>query len=196
MSKHPPIFNERDALIRSSTGDSRAFKLIFDHYNSRVYTFALKYLKSTQQAEEATQEIFLKLWEKGESLSDIVDLDNYIFTISRNHSFDQLRRMKIRSKLMVALPNHDDYTNETEETIMLHDTRRILEEAIVQLPPQQKRVYQLCHQQGLKYEQAAAQMNLSAQTVHRHMKLALRFLRNYLKQHTELGILIVFLKLF
>ncbi len=191
------LLNNRDALIRSADGDSHAFKLIFDAYRARVYTFALKYLKSSQQAEEVVQEVFLKLWKKGSSLAEIHDLDHYLFTIARNQSLDQLRRMKIRAKYAIPIPeNYDGSTNDTEETVLLHDARRLLNEGIDKLPPQQKRVYQLCHQEGLKYEQAAEQLNLSAQTVHRHMKLALRFLRNYLKHHTNLGVLLVVFKLF
>jgi len=197
MSEIPADFDEQDALARSARGDSRAFKFIFDAYQSRVYTFALHYLKSDQQAEEAVQEVFLKLWRKGSDLAGIGDLQQYIFIIARNHALDCLRRNKVREKLHTPLPAAEEpFTNNTEEAILLRDTRRILEEGIARLPPQQQRVYQLCHQQGLTYSQAAQKLAISEQTVHRHMKLALRFLRDYLNKHGVSGVLLLLLKLF
>lgn len=190
-------FDERDALARAAAGDEHAFRLIFDAYHRRVYTFVLRYLKSTTLAEEAVQEVFVKLWRQGPSLAAIDDLQQFIFTVTRNHALDCLRRMKVRDHIQVPLQaNHDAAVTDTEDTVMLNETRRILAEGIEKLPPQQQRVYQLCHQQGLTYNQAAKQLSLSEQTVKRHMKLALRFLRKYLETHGVAGILWVVLRLF
>ncbi|MFC3198631.1 RNA polymerase sigma-70 factor [Parapedobacter deserti] len=190
-------FNEEEALARSADGDHAAFRLIYDYYSPRVYHFALKYLKSKEQAEEIVQEVFLKLWKCGKSLSTIKDLDHYLFILSRNQAFDQLRLQKTYARHTDTFTaRYDDRTNNTEETIFLGETRRILDEGVAKLPPQQKRVYQLCHQRGLKYDEAAAQLNLSPQTVHRHMKLALRFLRTYLQNHADLAVLCIVFYLF
>src|SRR5690606_31195603 len=197
MSETFPDVDEKDALARAAQGDQRAFKLIFDAYQPRVYTFALHYLKSAHQAEETAQEVFVKLWRQGVAMAEIDDLQQYIFTMTRNHALDCLRRNKVRENIRIPLQdNHDAATTDTEDTIMLHETRRILEEGIARLPPQQKRVYRLCHQQGLTYRQAAQQLSISDQTVQRHMKLALRLLRNYLERHGVIGILLLVLKLF
>lgn len=197
MSETLPDFNEREALDRSARGDQRAFKLIFDAYQPRVYTFALRYLKSGHLAEEAVQEVFVKLWRKGAALAEVNDLQQYIFMATRNHALDCLRRRKVRENIDVPMHDgRDAATTDTEDTILLHDTRRLLEEGIAKLPPQQQRVYRLCHQQGLTYSQAAQQLSLSDQTVQRHMKLALRFLRNYLEKHGAAGILLLVFKLF
>ncbi len=197
MNRLGADLDEREALIRSAQGDERAFKLIFDSYQPRVYTFALHYLKSSQQAEDAVQEVFLKLWRKGVTLIDIDDLEKFIFTIARNHALDRLRRDKVKARLQTQLAaDNEPATNETEESILLHETRRILTEGVDRLPPQQKKAYQLCHQEGLKYSQAAQEMGISEQTVHRHMKLALRFLREYLKKNGQLGIMLLLLKIF
>src|SRR5690606_39158387 len=162
-----------------------------------VYTFALRYLKSTHLAEEAVQEVFVKLWRKGSTLSEIDDLQQYIFMITRNHALDCLRRRKVRDNIHVPLlDTHDATSTDTEDTILLHDTRRLLEEGIAKLPPQQQRVYRLCHQQGLTYHQAARQLSISEQTVKQHMKLALRFLRNFLQKNGAAGIVLLVLRLF
>lgn len=196
MIKKPQI-DESALLARAGMGDEAAFKIIYNAYNAQVLTFADKYLKSRQLAEEVMQEVFLRLWNLKEKLNDIQDLENYILTITRNKAFDYLRKLKRDLRYIEPMGvNRDVAENITEESILLEDTRKVLKNGIEQLPAQQKLVYQLCHQEGLKYEEVAARLGISPQTVHRHMKLALKSLRNYISQHTDLTILLIILKLF
>jgi RNA polymerase sigma-70 factor (ECF subfamily) len=72
--------------------------------------------------------------------------------------------------------------SEMQETIFLSDDhQQILNRALDQLPPQQKLVYSLCHQQGLKYEEVAFQLKISRLTVKTHMQQALRAIRSFIK---------------
>ncbi|MEQ7802066.1 RNA polymerase sigma-70 factor [Pedobacter sp. ASV1-7] len=197
MANIPEILPDEQRLLKQiAEGDAYAFRSVYDHYHRRVYTFSLKYVKSEAQAEEIVQEVFMRFWLMGSRVTEIKHLGNYLLTIARNRAMDAMyrRQLEIRADLRMG----DDWKeihNDTEELILLNDTRKVLLDAVELLPPQQKRVYQLCHQQGLKYEQVASELGLSQQTVQRHMKLALRFLRNYLREHTDVAALIVIFKL-
>lgn len=192
-----PVIDEKHLLARTSQRDESAFKIIYDAYQSQVLTFAFKYLKSRQLAEEVTQEVFLKIWNLGAKLNDINDLENFLLTVTRNRAFDALRQLKREVRYIEVIGESDDAgENSTEEAILLNDTRQLLERGIDLLPPQQKQVYRLCHQQGLKYEEAAKELGISPQTVHRHMKLALKSLRSFMAKHTDLSILLIILKIF
>lgn len=197
MANRPDILpDDQHLLIQMATGDEYAFRSVYDRYHRKVYTFALKYVKSELQAEEIVQEVFMRLWQMGARVTEIKHLGNYLLTIARNRAMDAMyrRQLEIRADLQMG----DDWKeghNDTEELILLNDTRKVLLDAVELLPPQQKRVYQLCHQQGFKYEEAARELELSPQTVHRHMKLALRFLRNYLREHTDVAALMIIFKL-
>src|SRR5690606_7253025 len=85
--------------------------------------------------------------------------------------------------------------HDTEERVLLNDAKRILEEAIQLLPPKQQEAFRLCHQQGLKYEEAAAAMGIASQTVAVHVKLALRFVLAYVKKATDILSMLIILKL-
>jgi RNA polymerase sigma-70 factor (ECF subfamily) len=63
------------------------------------------------------------------------------------------------------------------------ETKELLDDVVRRLPEQQRRVYALCHFEGLKYDEAAAQLNISPDTVHYHMKLALATIREHFKRH-------------
>lgn len=197
MANAPKILSDEQYLLTQiAEGDQYAFRQVYDHYHRKVYTFALKYVKSESQAEEIVQEVFMRFWQMGARITEIKHLENYLLTIARNRSMDIMyrRQMELKADLLRSIDWEDSH-NDTEELILLNDTRKVLLDAIDLLPPQQKKVYQLCHQKGLKYEQAARELELSPQTVQRHMKLALRFLRNYLREHTDVAALMIIFKL-
>lgn len=190
------LLDERKLLAKVAKGDQRAFRAIYDHYYDRIHAYGLRLLKSDLLAEEMVQHAFLKIWTLEERLTKIENLESYLITVARNHAVDVLRRRKLTVKVNREISvDWSESHNETEEEILLNDTRRILDEAIELLAPQQKRVYQLCRQQGLKYEQVAEELNLSPATVQSYMKLALKTLRKHLANHTDIVAMLIIFKL-
>ncbi len=183
---------EKELLSKIAAQDELAFAIIYERYVKKIYTFSFRLLKSKELAEEVVQESFLKVWLLGEALTGIVNIEAYLMTLSRNKSLDILRQ-QVRERHSDSSWNEGH--NETEETILLNDTRKLLQTAIDLLPPQQKQVYQLCQQEGLKYEEAAATLNLSPLTVKKHMQLALRFVRNHVSNHSKIAIALILLKI-
>lgn len=190
------IIDESALLQRIAAGDQHAFTTFYNHFHPRIYTFCLRQLKGTERAEEVLQEVFLKIWLMEKDLLKINNISAYLQAIARNRCLDYLRALAREGRLYgpedaQALEEH----NETEEAILLADTKNLLEVAIAQLPPQQKVVYRLCHQQGLKYEEAAAELQISPLTVKNHMQAALKFLRTYIIKNSDLAIAIFLLKI-
>lgn len=191
-----PHFDEHELLASIAEGNQLAFKKVYDAYFFRTYTFAFHVLHSKELAQEVVQESMLKIWQLGYKLLEVRDLEGYLKTIAKRKAIDLLRKQVLEQKTVQYAQEkwHEDH-DETEETIILNETREILERGISKLPTQQRLVYQLCQQQGLKYEEAAQQLNISPGTVHRHMKLALSFLRGYMKEHTDITILLIIFRL-
>ncbi|SHG60565.1 RNA polymerase sigma factor [Pedobacter caeni] len=191
-----PLHLEAELLRRISERDQAAFRLVYDKYRKRIYTFSLRLLKSAELAEEIVQETFLKIWLMEDELNKVSHLEPYLVTICRNKCLDVLRQTaKALKSNHIRTQNWSESHNETEELILLQDTNDLLQAGIERLPTQQKRVYQLCRQQGLKYEEAAAEMNISPLTVKTHMQQALRSLRVYMNTHTDLAVALIILKL-
>lgn len=191
-----PLFDERELLHKIADGDALAFKQVYLAYNDKIFKFAFRLLGSREPAREVVQETMLRLWQLGYKLKEIDSLEAYLKTIAKRRAIDLLRQQvqaeKAERQLGIA---YQDGHRETEENILLRESRRILEEGIQLLPKQQRLVYRLCQQQGLKYEEAAAQLNLSHGTVQTHMKLALKFLREYVLKHSEVAAILVILRL-
>lgn len=191
-----PLQNEQELLAKIAKGNQNAFRIIYDHYRPLIYSFSLKYVKSPEQAEEIVQETFLKLWRLGVQLLKVNNLESYLLTMSRNRCMDFLRRIKLEAAHIESITGGIDvYTNDTEESILLRDTKKILDEAVALLPPQQQKVYKLCHIEGRKQDEVAKELQLAPETVKRHMKLALKFLRQYVGTRTDIAIILIILKI-
>jgi RNA polymerase sigma-70 factor (family 1) len=193
-----PLLTDLELLSGIAKADQRAFRIVYDRFYVRIYSYALHLLKSDLLAEENVQETFLVLWNRGDKLTEIKNIESFLITISKNRSLNVLKRSKL--EVRAGRESVEDLSinlghNETEERILLNETQKIIDEAIAALPPQQKLVYQLCHQEGMKYEEAAEQLNLSINTVKLYMKLALSSLRSYVSKHTDIAALLILFKL-
>lgn len=179
--------DEKKVLNHVSDGDERAFQALFDHYRAKVYTYALKIVKCEDQAEDILQDVFLKVWQH-QNLGDIVNFEGYLRTMTKNHVLKFFRRQQLEQQNSNKLRNEwSEAHNETEECLLLHDSQHLINEAIAHLPPKQKLVYDLCKNQGLKYEAAAKILSVSPLTVKTHMQHSLRFVRKYLSKYTDIA---------
>lgn len=191
-----PFPNEQSVLRSIASGDQQAFRQVYDYFYQSMYRYALHLLKSETLAEEVVQETFLKIWIKREKLGEILNIEAYMVTIARNRCLDILRKTTLGYKHEQELKyTFIDSSNITEEQILMNDARKIIAEAIAALPPQQRQVYEYCKQEGLKYDEVAKLMGLSSYTVQSYMKIALRSVRNYLKDNSDLLIAALILRL-
>ena len=178
-----PLHKESELLIKIAEGDQLAFCTIFDHYQKYVFSFGRKLTRSEEMAEEIVQDVFLKIWFARDRLKAIENFGAYLNILVRNHSFNLLRQTAYQQRTNQAMRlSLSDQDNSTQNMLDYRETVKILNEAIELLPDQQKLVYTLCHRDGLKYEEAALKMNISAATVHYHMKLALNTIREHFRK--------------
>ncbi|MES2277941.1 MAG: RNA polymerase sigma-70 factor [Bacteroidota bacterium] len=183
-----PLFTEQELLQLVATGDQRAFGVLFEQRQQFIFNIAYKLTRSRTQAKEVVQDVFLKIWNRREELPAIDNFGAYINRMARNQSIDALRVVAREALRTIELQEEhlEKGDIQTEEKLQYQETGRIVQLALEGLSPQQRKVYQLCHEQGLKYEEAAAELGLSTGTVHSHMKLALKNIRNYIHQFDAL----------
>lgn len=180
-----------------ANGDEYAFTVFYNKYHPVIFGFARHLLNCDDLAVDVVQESMLHIWQLGSKLNNINNLEGYLKTIAKRRAVDIIRHRAVQLKAGRLLQAQWKEThNETEEHIILNEGRKILLEGIRLLPPQQRTVYELCQQQGFKYEEAAREMGISAGTVKTHLKLAMRFLRQHISNHTDLTVLfIIFFKI-
>lgn len=180
-----PIQDERRLLTLIASGDQQSFTVLFEHYHKYVYSFSHKITHSKDFAEEIVQDIFLKIWLNREKLEFVENFGAYLNRLVRNQSFNVLRQFSQETKSNLILRSQTtEVDDSTLRQLDYKEAKYILNAAIETLSPQQRMVYILCHQKGMKYEEAAAKMNISPQTVHGYMKDALKKIREHFKKHT------------
>lgn len=178
-----PFPDQQELLAKVARGDQRAFNSLFEQNQQFIFSVAMKLTHSRTRAKEVVQDVFLKIWTKREELGTIDNFGAYLNRVARNQSIDMLRSIAREALRNVELKEEQLELGDdaTEQTLNYQETDRIIGQAIDTLPPQQRKVYQLCHEQGLKYDEAAQALGLSTGTVHTHMKAALANIRKYLK---------------
>jgi RNA polymerase sigma-70 factor (family 1) len=178
-SKH----TEKELLLRTAAGDQSAFSALFYQYHQELAAYVLRLTRSLSLTEEIVQDAFIKLWMKKEQLTEVHDLRAYLFTISRNHTFNCLRdlaRKAVQQKTWISQAVEDVRDGEVPDREYYY---ALIEEAVGRLSPQQQKIYLLSRRDGLKYEEIAERLQLSRNTVKRHMSLALHTIVSYVRVH-------------
>lgn len=176
-------YDENILLPLIAEGDETAFTILFNHWHQRLGDYVFRLTGSMSLAEEIVQDVFVTIWSKRELLVKVNNAGSYIFRLSRNKTLNSLRqtaRERVRNAEWIKLSAVTDNEPNLEQFFSLID------EAVEKLPPQQQRAWILSRRDGLIYEEVAHQMQLSRETVKRHIHLSIRFITNYVKQHAEL----------
>lgn len=176
-----PSHTEKELLIGVAAGNEEAFSRLVNLYRNKVFSHALTFVKSYEEAEEITQDIFVKVWANRHRLPEVKDFKNYLFILGRNHLVSAIRK-----KVMDTTSNNDD--EDIPGTLLLphiqveyKETYNHLINGLDRLPPQQKAVFTLSRMENLSHAEIGERLGISKRTVKFHLVQALNFLREYLR---------------
>jgi len=170
-------FDENKLLHELSQGSELAFTELYNRYKNLVYGTALKITKSKVLAEEAVQDVFLKIWQNQEKAAEITNFENYLFIISRNHIFDMIKKIARETNLASDITYKNSAADDTDTAIKDDQYNVILNQIIEQLPPQQQKIYKMAKMEGLSHQKIGENLGISTETVKKHMAQALKFVR-------------------
>ncbi|GAA3959526.1 RNA polymerase sigma factor [Mucilaginibacter dorajii] len=172
---------------RMKRGDIDAYRQIYDRYHSQLYYYALRFLKMPELAEDVIHDVFLKLWEIREQLKPEFGIVGYLYKISRNQVFKLIKKIsteaELRSKVIGII---EEQCIEAEANLQWNEYAQLLGGAIDQLPPQCKKVFNLCRQEGKTYDEAAQILGISKHTVKEHMMTAMKNIKKYFRQNADI----------
>lgn len=180
------IDKDRKRIVQIAKGNQLVFKEIFNLYYVRIFHFAKKYLRSEHLAEDAVQDIFLKLWEKKEELIQVEDFSSWLFLLTRNHVLNILKRASTESRIKEEIKKTIETSDEQldEKQIFEKERFNLLQKIITMLPSQRQEVFRLCRFEEKSYEETAQLMGISKSTVNDHMVKAMKYLKSNLAGKT------------
>jgi RNA polymerase sigma-70 factor (family 1) len=169
--------DEKKLLLELSQGSELAFTNVYNQYKNTVYSTAFRITKSKILSEEAVQDIFLKIWQNRETLSEIDHFENYLYIISRNHLFNSIKKIAREATLASEINLKETGFIDTDTSIKDEQYNIILNQIVEQLPPQQQKVYKMAKLDGLSHQKIGESLGISTETVKKHMAQALKFIR-------------------
>jgi RNA polymerase sigma-70 factor (family 1) len=186
------IPDDIELVERLQKGDVEAFDLIYEKYSGKLYAFGLKYLRSTAEAEELVQSVFLKVWENFKILKKESSFKSYLFTIAYNDICKLFRKRKYQEKFLSdTLYEKSQSYSEIEDSIDYNSVLERVQQIIDKLPERQKIIFLKSRKEGKSSKEIAEELNLSPGTVDNYNSDALRFIRSRLQNENLPVVLLI-----
>lgn len=171
--------------VRNS--NKECYKQIFETYYEQLARFAFRYLKSSADAEEVVQDVFLWIWEKRRDWKVEGTLKTYLFRAVKYKALDRLRHEEVKKRYVQEQSFfREEFVNpqtEGEGKIDVERFNRIARNAIEDLPDRARVIYKLSRLEGLTYAEIAVVLEVSPKTVESQMSRALSILRKRLSKY-------------
>ena len=158
--------------------DEAAFQELFYYYFDSLLSFSKSFLYNHQLAEEAVEDVFIRLWENRQKLAAVQNIKYYLFRSVKNSTLNYLVKHERKLSLDAAEVNLEYISHDSPEQLMIaSEALNLIRNAINSLPPACKLIFLLVKEERFKYKEVAALLNVSVKTVETQMSLALYRLR-------------------
>lgn len=182
----------KNILLRLSNDDEKAFEFIYWKYNVHVYNFANSLLYSPKIAQDITQNVFLKIWEKRHEINPEQNFNAYLFTIARNMVYKETEQKLLAEQSLRQLQEEEDVLDmSTIQTLDYHFTEELCRSLVEELPPARREIFKLSRFERLSNKEIALRLFISERTVETQLYRATRFLKRKLLSDEGLGLLIL-----
>ncbi len=186
--------NDIELAERLRKGDLEAFDLIYDMYAGKLHAFAMKYLRSSAEAEELVQSVFLKVWENHRKIDRELSFRAYLFTIAYNDICKLFRRQSYLQKYVIeTLYENRISTSATEEGYEYQSVLVAVQRLLDSLPESQRKAFVMGKIEGKSSREVAAELGLSPGTVDNYISGTLKILRSKINRENLPVILFIIL---
>ena len=172
--------DDLELMRRIQADDQEAFRLFVERHQKRLYRAALGVLRQREEALDAVQETFVKIWRARAGWRPGGAPGTWTWRIMMNECLDRQRRLRLRRVASLdaareaGVPDPVDPASLPEEHVIGSQRRRQLYAAIDELPPRQRSVLLLRHAEGLSLEEIATALGCSLGTVKSSLHRGLR----------------------
>ena len=156
--------------------DLKAYQALYELLSVRLKHFCFSFVKSGEVADEIVSDVFIKLWQIKNKLPEIDNLKVYLYTIAKNFCLNYITR---QFKNPVVLLDDIDiepvvYIGSPEELCISADVMNKIRQAIRQLPPRSRLIFQMVKEDGMSYKEVAEILHISVLTVRNQLAIAIR----------------------
>lgn len=181
------LYDEQILLSELSTGKEDAFDKMYDHYVDSIYSFVIKFVKSPDLAKDLTQEIFIKIWENRGRLGEVKSFRSYLFVTARNHVLNVLKEAS-RSNVVLTEIITSYVSPQGANEMISREYEQWLHSVLESMSEQMRAVFKLCREQNKSYDEVADLLQISKNTVKKHMVRSMRVIKGRLDQDWGISI--------
>ncbi len=163
------------------------FISIINPFKDKLFRLAKRLLVSTEEAEDATQEVLVKLWNKNDTLSQLNSVEAMAMTMTKNYCLDQLKS-KRASNLSIVHSNYTDREASLQTKVEDRDSWSWVERIIEQLPEQQKLIIQMRDIEQYEFEEIAKILDMNETAIRVALSRARKTIREYMTNTHNYGI--------
>jgi RNA polymerase sigma factor (sigma-70 family) len=149
--------SDQELMRIVQAGDFSPASEIYDRYSSRIYNFAYRFLRNSEAAEDATQEVFVKMLKHANQFHGDAKLSTWLFSITANWCRDYLRKAENKAKeteeVLIALPAPMELS--PDRNLERREDQHRVQKALGALTPEQREAILLSRYQGLSYAEIA-----------------------------------------
>jgi len=163
------------------------FIKIVNPFKDKVFRLAKRLLVSVEEAEDATQEVMVKLWTKNDTLPNYNSVEALAMTMTKNYCLDQLKS-KRAGNLQLVHSNYSDNAPSVQRQVEDRDRWTWMEKAMQDLPEQQKLIVQLRDIEQYEYEEIASMLEMNETAIRVALSRARKALREKMTKTENYGI--------
>jgi RNA polymerase sigma-70 factor (ECF subfamily) len=156
-------------------------------FRDKVFRLSKRLLVSTEEAEDATQEVLVKLWNKNASLIEYKSVEALAMTMAKNYCLDQLKS-KRATNLQIVHNNFTDREPSLQQKVEDSDSLNWVEKIIAQLPEQQKLIIQMRDIEQYEFEEMARILNMNETAIRVALSRARKTIREFITKTHSYGI--------
>ena len=156
-------------------------------FKDKLYRLSKRLLISAEEAEDATQEVLMKLWSKNSNIANYKNVEAFAMTMTKNFCLDRLKS-KQSSNLKLVHSNYEDGNTSLQKQVEARDSISWVEKIMEELPEQQKLVLQLRDVEEYDFKEIADLLEMQPTAVRVALSRARKTVREKLMQKHSYGI--------
>lgn len=156
-------------------------------FKDKVYRLAKRLLVSKEEAEDATQEILMKLWNHNHKIEGYKNVEAFSMTMTKNLCLDRLKSKQAQN-LKIVHSNYEDTKVSLQKQVELNDSVDIISKIIDELPEQQKIIIQLRDIEDYDFQEIASVLEMNETAVRVALSRARKTIREKLTKKHGYGI--------
>ncbi len=167
-----------EVLRRLRAGDHKSYEKVYLHWRKPIYKFIFNLTGNEGEADDITQEIFTVLWNYRDRIDPDRNIRSFLFLVARRAAYKSNRANQVRKKYANSVWR-EEIDHFTSHDIVVEKETELLQQALLRrMPPQQRRIFEMNHKEGLCAEEIAERLGIKRESVYNQLSMARKTIRD------------------